>query len=120
MILKQYYHMIIETRTQSKWFLPKLKKRSTDEDVETPKVFYSSVNSYDISGIESATEYEVWVGVDGNNYGKSEWSESVYFETTASASDDATIEAYITTIVRLVIHISYRNRVEISFLWNMC
>ena len=45
-------------------------------------------------------EFEVWVSVDATNYGQSQWSESVYFETTSTDSDANDIATLISEIVR--------------------
>ena len=45
-------------------------------------------------------EFEVWVSVDATNYGQSQWSESLYFETTSTDSDADDIATLISEIVR--------------------
>ena len=45
-------------------------------------------------------EFEVWVSVDATNYGQSQWSESLYFETTSIDSDADDIATLISEIVR--------------------
>ena len=45
-------------------------------------------------------EFEVWVSVDATNYGQSQWSESLYFETTSTESNANDIATLITEIVR--------------------
>ena len=45
-------------------------------------------------------DFEVWVSVDATNYGQSQWSESVYFETTSTVSDADDIATLISEIVR--------------------
>ena len=45
-------------------------------------------------------EFEVWVSVDATNYGQSQWSESLYFETTSTDSDANDIATLISEIVR--------------------
>ena len=45
-------------------------------------------------------EFEVWVSVDATNYGQSQWSESLYFETTSADSNATEIATLISEIVR--------------------
>ena len=45
-------------------------------------------------------EFEVWVSVDATNYGQSQWSESLYFETTSTESNANDIATLISEIVR--------------------
>ena len=45
-------------------------------------------------------EFEVWVSVDATNYGQSQWSESLYFETTSTESNATEIATLISEIVR--------------------
>ena len=46
-------------------------------------------------------EFEVWVSVDATNYGQSQWSESLYFETTSADSNATEIATLISEIVRV-------------------
>ena len=63
-------------------------------------------NSYSISGLESAMDYEIWVSVYASDFGQSEWSESVYLKTDSdsnSVSDLSEIDQLRNTIVRVVV-----------------
>ena len=79
----------------------KLKKRYTEENFETPLILLTTSSSYDLTDLEVAMDYEVWVKVDTIDFGESEWSESLYFSTPAtSESVDANIQQLIDEIVR--------------------
>ena len=82
-------------------YIIKLKKRYTEENFETPLILLTSSSSYDLTNLEVAMDYEVWVKVDTIDFGQSEWSESLYFSTPATSnSEDEDIQDLIDEIVR--------------------
>ena len=92
--------------TQFEKYIVKVKKRYVSEDEETPMTVETTENSYSISGLESAMDYEIWVSVYASDFGQSEWSESVYLKTDSdsnSVSDLSEIDQLRNTIVRVVV-----------------
>ena len=88
-------------QSQFNQYIIKLKKRYTEENFETPLILLTTSSSYDLTDLEVAMDYEVWVKVDTIDFGESEWSESLYFSTPAtSESVDANIQQLIDEIVR--------------------
>ena len=60
-------------------------------------------------------EFEVWVSVDATNYGQSQWSESLYFETTSIESNANDIATLISEIVRAYSEMFFLNNHTISY-----
>ena len=88
-------------QSQFNQYIIKLKKRYTEENFETPLILLTSSSSYDLTNLEVAMDYEVWVKVDTIDFGQSEWSESLYFSTPATSnSEDDDIQDLIDEIVR--------------------
>ena len=88
-------------QSQFNQYIIKLKKRYTEENFETPLILLTTSSSYDLTNLEVAMDYEVWVKVDTIDFGQSEWSESLYFSTPATSnSEDDDIQDLIDEIVR--------------------
>ena len=88
-------------QSQFNQYIIKLKKRYTEENFETPLILLTTSTSYDLTDLEVAMDYEVWVKVDTIDFGQSEWSDSLYFSTPATSdSQDADIQQVIDEIVR--------------------
>ena len=88
-------------QSQFNQYIIKLKKRYTEENFETPLILLTTSTSYDLTDLEVAMDYEVWVKVDTIDFGQSEWSDSLYFTTPATSdSEDDDIQQMIDEIVR--------------------
>ena len=91
-------------QSQFNKYIIKLKKRYTEENFETPLIILTTSSSYDLTNLEVAMDYEVWVKVDTIDFGQSEWSESLYFSTPATSdSEDTYIQQLIDEIVRFYV-----------------
>ena len=91
-------------QSQFNQYIIKLKKRYTEENFETPLILLTTSTSYDLTDLEVAMDYEVWVKVDTIDFGQSEWSESLYFSTPATSdSEDTDIQQLIDEIVRFYV-----------------
>ena len=91
-------------QSQFNKYIIKLKKRYTEENFETPLIFLTTSSSYDLTNLEVAMDYEVWVKVDTIDFGPSECSESLYFSTPATSdSEDTDIQQLIDEIVRFYV-----------------
>ena len=88
-------------QSQFNQYIIKLKKRYTEENFETPLILLTTSTSYDLTDLEVAMDYEVWVKVDTIDFGQSEWSDSLYFSTPATSETlIADIQQVIDEIVR--------------------
>ena len=112
-------------QSQFNQYIIKLKKRYTEENFETPLILLTTSNSYDLTDLEVAMDYEVWVKVDTIDFGQSEWSESLYFTTPATSnSEDVDIQQLIDEIVRFFLDVPIMDQnmlylsIYTSFLWG--
>ena len=65
----------------------------------------SLTNSYEITGLDPETDYEIWVIVDTVDYGESEIHETKDITTSAySVSDWSDIEILRNQVVKLNVH----------------
>ena len=112
-------------QSQFNQYIIKLKKRYTEENFETPLILLTTSSSYDLTDLEVAMDYEVWVKVDTIDFGQSEWSESLYFTTPATSnSEDVDIQQLIDEIVRFFLDVPIMDQnmlylsIYTSFLWG--
>jgi len=83
-------------------YLIKLKKRDTEESIETPYTFSTTDTFYSITNMVTLMDYEVFVSVNTIDFGQSEWSEALYFTTTdMSYSELAEMDNLINTVTNI-------------------
>ena len=66
----------------------------------SPIIKSSSKNSYEVTGLESATLYDVQVSVSTVDFGESEYTEATSFKTSSlSDSDKSEVDKLVDTVV---------------------
>lgn len=60
----------------------------TENGTDTTRTISSLTNSFEITALDSNTSYTAWVKVDSVDYGASEWSDSINFDTDVVSVDN--------------------------------
>ena len=87
-----------------------LKITKSSSIAESPIIKSSSTSSYEVTGLESATLYDVQVSVRSVDFGDSEHTEGITFKTNAlSDSDKSEVEKLEDTVVCVSIFFNFHN-----------
>ena len=78
----------------------RLKIQKKLSNAESPVIKTSSKTSYEVTGLESATLYDVQVSVKTVDFGESEYTEATSFKTSSlSDSDKSEVDKLVDTVV---------------------